>query len=72
MPQLRALTGHFRADQHKKDNDQDEQEAVDDGNGAGAPSQHAFQSIDQGAHQVGKEDCEEKGDQGGAGNVEKA
>jgi hypothetical protein len=67
-----AFPGYLGADHHKKHHDQYNQQTVDYGDGTYSAAQQDFEPIHQGAHQVGKEDGEQEGNQSCAGHVEKA
>jgi hypothetical protein len=69
LSQASSLVRDLGTNQHEKYDDQTQQKRINDDDGAAPSFKHAFQLRHQRAHQVGKENREEKGDEGGAGYV---
>lgn len=72
LSELGAFARNLGADHDKKHDDQHEQQGINDGNCATPPLEQAVQIVNEGAHQVGKKDGEEEGDQSVAGDVKKS
>src|SRR5579864_8315416 len=72
LSQAGALASDHRADHDEEDDNQHEQARVDHGNGASATAENSLQACDQGAHQVGEEDGEQKRDERGSGDIKKS